>query len=689
MDKTEENIFKRKSNWEPSNIHHTVQTFCDAIRKDIHNSTNEQTRRHNLKKDEIQALEELRQRDDLIFTKADKGGALVIMDVQDYIREAERQLSDKRTYKKLPSDPTTMYAERINKTIDRFKEEGVISEKVADGLKTVDPKTAKLNLCPKIHKEGNPGRPIINSRDCHSSNISKYVDHHLQPEVVKLKSYVQDSTDAINKLEAINQEMDKDDILVTMDVRSLYTNIPNHEGIQAVRDTLNNSSSSIPTRIITTFLTLILTLNNFIFNGTHYLQNKGSAMGTKCAPPYANIFMGRFEEQYIYPRIIHKTRLYLRFIDDIIFIWKGTEKELKKFLDEINQLHPTIKFDHKYSKSEIEFLDLKIYKDAQGKLATKIYSKPTDRQAYLHKSSAHPHHLKKSIPYGQALRMRRICTDREEFEKASEKLTTKLKERGYTDAEITTQINRARAKPREDLLNYTSKEQEAPQRIPYVVTYFPDLPDLKNTIDKHWPILNINEKMRKTFAQKPIMAYRRNRNLGDILGQKTLENNKVVRKGQTDKTGGCTPCLSKGENKCCKQIRRTKKFKSNRTNKSFNIFHKVNCKSKWVIYLMECIICRIQYVGKSEWPMNIRINKHRYDVPRFDSLDVCQHFRSPGHDFDSHAKFTIIEELKQKNKPKHTMRKILEQREDSWVIKLRTLNPDGFNKELNDSTTPY
>ena len=104
---------------------------------------------------------------------------------------------------------------------------------------------------------------------------------------------------------------------------------------------------------------------------------------------------------------------------------------------------------------------------------------------------------------------------------------------------------------------------------------------------------------------------------------------------------------------------------------------------------MECVICRIQYVCKSEWPMNIRMNKHRYDVHQPDSLDVCQHFRNPGHHFDSNARFTIIEELKQKNKPKHIMRKILEQREDAWVVKLRTLHPDRFNKELNDPTRLY
>ena len=74
MEKTEENIFKKKSNWEPTNIHHSVQTFCDAIRNDINDATRKPARRSNLTKEEKEAMEKLRTRDDLIFTKADKGG---------------------------------------------------------------------------------------------------------------------------------------------------------------------------------------------------------------------------------------------------------------------------------------------------------------------------------------------------------------------------------------------------------------------------------------------------------------------------------------------------------------------------------------------------------------------------------------------------------------------------------------
>ena len=92
-----------------------------------------------------------------------------------------------------------------------------------------------------------------------------------------------------------------------MDVRSLYTNIPNDEGVNAVKEALDKEpNKTVKTSVITAFLYLILTLNNFIFNGKHYLQTKGCAMGTICAPTYANIFMGKFEETHIYPLINKK-----------------------------------------------------------------------------------------------------------------------------------------------------------------------------------------------------------------------------------------------------------------------------------------------------------------------------------------------------------------------------------------------
>ena len=75
---------------------------------------------------------------------------------------------------------------------------------------------------------------------------------------------------------------------------------------------------------------LILTLNNFIFNSRDYLQTKGCAMGTLWAPSYANIFMDHFLKKLIYPFIKGFSLIYLRFIDDIFFIWTGNKKDRHK-----------------------------------------------------------------------------------------------------------------------------------------------------------------------------------------------------------------------------------------------------------------------------------------------------------------------------------------------------------------------
>ena len=119
---------------------------------------------------------------------------------------------------------------------------------------------------------------------------------------------------------------------------------------------------SISINIILTFLKLILTLNNFAFNSINYLRKKGCAMGNKCAPSYANIFMGWFEEKFIFSFLTNLRDFYLRFIDDIFLIWNGTKVEFEKCLKKINECHPSIKFEYEMSKTEINFYDTIVFK---------------------------------------------------------------------------------------------------------------------------------------------------------------------------------------------------------------------------------------------------------------------------------------------------------------------------------------
>ena len=224
------------------------------------------------------------------------------MDVNDYDDEANRQLQDTQYYQKLNYNPTGDHTNIIRNTLEKLKNNNKLDEDIAEGLRPLKPRTPRFYLLPKIHKENNPGRPVISSVDCHTSRISSFVNYHIQDSRQSLKSYVRDTTDFI-KITTIG-ELPEEAHLVTMDVKALYTNIPNDESLQTLKEAIDKKQhKSVATTVIVTLMGLILTLNNFVFNDKNYLQIKGCAMGTVCAPPFANIFMGKFEETFIYPYI--------------------------------------------------------------------------------------------------------------------------------------------------------------------------------------------------------------------------------------------------------------------------------------------------------------------------------------------------------------------------------------------------
>ena len=242
--------------------------------------------RSNLTKNETDALQQLSQRNDIIIKKADKGGVAVITDVDYYIRESNQQLNNTDFYKKIPNDPTKSKRNKVNNTINEFKLQRILDDTTAKNLQTLEARTPNFYMQPKLYKEGNTDRPVIRSVNCHTAKILQYIDHSLQPHVQELGSYVKDSTDFTKKkypqLTKYHKKAFSD-----MDVRSLCTNISNNEEIKAVETTLK--WKNLPTKAIISFLKLILTLSNFVFNSTNFLQIKGCAMGTKCALTYASI----------------------------------------------------------------------------------------------------------------------------------------------------------------------------------------------------------------------------------------------------------------------------------------------------------------------------------------------------------------------------------------------------------------
>ena len=98
-----------------------VETFITAINHDIKSSKTRKLLRDNLTKSECEALLNLQKRNDIIITKADKGGRVVILDIKDYIDEANRQLNNTNNYEQLDFDPTELYTEKIKSEINNSK----------------------------------------------------------------------------------------------------------------------------------------------------------------------------------------------------------------------------------------------------------------------------------------------------------------------------------------------------------------------------------------------------------------------------------------------------------------------------------------------------------------------------------------------------------------------------------------
>ena len=281
----------------------------------------------NLTKEERKGLKILKDNPHITIKKADKGSAVVIMNTTDYLREGYRQLQDEQFYQKISGDITNKISNSIMEQLITMKPLGVITEKNFDYLNIKNPSEARFYLLPKIHKKNIPGRPICSSINHPTSNISKFVDEHIKKYVPKTKSYVRDTQHFISRIKLLGHIPDNA-LLVTLDVSSLYTNIPNYEGLLAVAEHLRSDPDKhkIGPHLIR-ILKLVLHSMSFSFNGDHYLQIGGTAMGTAAAPNYANLFMDRFETKALSNWPL-KPLIWLRFIDEIFMIWTHGEDNL-------------------------------------------------------------------------------------------------------------------------------------------------------------------------------------------------------------------------------------------------------------------------------------------------------------------------------------------------------------------------
>ena len=295
--------FRKKSNWNPDrNRKVAIEAYVEWLERKLLTHDFEVPYQRNFTKEGQRALENLRRYDDIIIKQADRGSAVVILDKQAYIREGMRQLDDPDVYVLLDHDPTEEMIMKVNLKVQECFNKGNIDEKTRDYLMaSEDARAGRFYLIPKLHKQGCPGRPVVSRCSSPREKISEFVDHHLRPLVVEMSSHIKDTNDFLHKLDGIGH-LPEGAILCTIDVVGLYPHIPHSEGLAVIRDALLASvdpeeeqwEGSLSEDVVS-FAKLVLEGNNFEFDGKHFIQKLGTAIGTRMAPSYANIFMDKLE----------------------------------------------------------------------------------------------------------------------------------------------------------------------------------------------------------------------------------------------------------------------------------------------------------------------------------------------------------------------------------------------------------
>ena len=393
----------------------------------------------------------------------------------------------------------------------------------------------------------------------------------------------------------------------------------------------------------------------------------------------ANLFMDRFETKALasYPL---KPLIWKRFIDDIFLIWTHVEESLNKFVQHLISLHPTIKFTSEFSKESINFLDTTVKLDKSRHIITTLYNKPTDTHLFLHHTSAHPDNIMKKGPYGQYLRIRRICSLDSDFIHNADKLTEYYLKRGYPLKKLRKHFQKVSKFTQKELLdaNITVPKPTPP----VMVTQFnPQNPLIKNFIHKNWNIIEHCEELKQSFTQKPLIGFRRLPNLRDILTSNKISFPPSLPSSVTEKPKVCTRL---GKCTYCPKLTKISMFTSHHTGKQhkcINLHSKplITCEISNIVYLIQCTKCGKQYIGETGRPFRNRIYEHIASVKNNKKTEtpVSKHFHSEHHNHNN-MRFSVIQWLGTTINPQ--TQEVRRAKELSFIWELPTINPIGINQ---------
>ena len=618
------------------------------------------------------------------------------MNKTEYESKINTMLADTNTYTHIPNDTTTAIKLKSDNLINYLHSYDHLTSKQATNLTNFKPKCPTFYGIPKIHKPHCPLRPIVSQINGPTSNIHKLIDKYLKTAESRIPNLLQDTTSFLNLLQQKQYLLQPNTILVTLDVTSLYTNIPHKEGIEEVCNFYEESLSywndinlqPIPQDTLKKLLTFCLNNTIFTFNNNYYTQNYGCTMGAQSSVKYANIYMHKFLTKFRAQYQQYLPDFFARLVDDVFTLWNSDLDSLKTFVEQLNQFHPTIKFELNYSYTEITFLDTLVYIE-NNLLKTKVYTKPTDKKQYLHFSSSHPQHIKSSIPYSQALRYRRIITDNSILKTSLNNLVDKFLCRNYPKTQVQLNVNKVLLLNRSQTLVYKTKSQKqdiyshfikGDTFLPFIITYHPTLTinhtnNLKTILSTEWfKLLDENPILKTSIGNNtPQIVYKKHKTISSYLSTSTYPIPWLMKnKPNSNTSNHCT--ITKCNHPLCKCCRHLTDLTHNIYNLSHSITTPINftCNSKNIIYLIHCNKCHLNYIGETKRTLKERLNNHRSNIKNNKPTAISIHFNLPQHTINN---LQIMPIQTVSTNSDYERKKY----EKQWMKILHTTYPSGLN----------
>lgn len=499
-------------------------------------------------KEETQCLRTLRHIETITIHKADKNNITVVQNKKDYANEGERQLNDGIHYIEIPEINIKNTMNKINEIVYNMNKDNYLDEITFKYIKYENQyiTTPFAYFLPKIHKLDNeilkdiykqqteikiqvPARPIISQCNGPLERIGRYLDFFLLPIVKTQTTYISDTGSFIRLLE--KSKIETDTLLVTYDITSLYTNLRFSEIIAAL-NSVTGIYENLEYNIIKPsfdyllqITNLILLNNEFTFNKKCYRQIIGASQGHVASPQISDIAIYQHINKIlnIFP---HKNKIlfHKRMKDDGYILFQGTTEEVKLLFEIANTNHNLLQFTYEIDRQSLKFLDLETYKgqrfQKENILDIKCFTKPTEKFQYLHQNSNHAKSCFKSFIKGEGIRILRNTSDPDNFNERINLFTEKLIQRGYKIAFVNKILRNISHTER--LNKLTNKETSINKNtdnynISFITQYHANAENLQTIIRKHWHLIQDNPQFKNLFDKKPTIAFKRNRNIGEIV----------------------------------------------------------------------------------------------------------------------------------------------------------------------------